>query len=60
MKEIIEQLKIMNNQIKLLLEVLKKQQKTKIEQVIDITCAIVSIIGIIAFIDIIIKWITGG
>ena len=60
MKEIIEELKIMNDNISNILEVMKKQQKSKTEQIIDIMCAAVGILSILTLIDIVINWIIGG
>jgi CHASE3 domain sensor protein len=57
--KITDELKIMNNNIKGILEAIKRQQKTKVEQVFDMACAVVGILGIIAITDIIIKWIGG-
>jgi hypothetical protein len=59
MNELINELKILNNNINGILEVIKKSQKTKTEQVFDIACASVGILGIITIADIIINWIRG-
>lgn len=60
MKEVVEELKNLNVNIVKILEALKSQQRSKFEQIVEMTCAIASIFGIITIIDIIINWITGG
>jgi hypothetical protein len=60
MNEIIKELKILNKNIAGILIALEGTKKTKFEQVVDITCAGVGILGILTIVDIIIKWIIGG
>jgi len=60
MKEIVDELKLMNSTLSGILEVMKKPQKTKLMQVFEVAGAGVGVLGIISIADIIRKWFMGG
>jgi hypothetical protein len=60
MKAVVDELKNINKNICEILETIKKDRKTKTEQIFDNACAFVGILGIISLVDTIMKWIIGG
>lgn len=60
MKAVVDELKKINKNICEILELIRNNKKTKIEQIFDSACVFVGILGIISILDIIIKWIKGG
>ena len=60
MKEVIEELRLMNNTLGGILDVMKRPEKSKLMQLFEIAGACVGILGIISIIDIIKKWLVGG